>query len=67
MKDKTSGVAIKEFVGLNLKMYLFLADDSSKHKKGNGVNKNVVAAVSHYEYKDALLNKVCLRYSINKT
>ena len=35
-------------------MYLFLVDDSSEHKKENGVNKNVVARVSHGEYKDVL-------------
>ena len=40
MKDETAGVAIKEFVGLNLKMYSFLVDDSSEHKKAKGFNKN---------------------------
>ena len=38
MKDETAGIAIKEFVGLNLKMYSFLVDDSSDHKKAKGVN-----------------------------
>ena len=33
MKNKTSDVAIEEFVGLKQKMYSFLVDDSSKHKK----------------------------------
>ena len=33
MKDETAGVAIKEFVGLKSKMYSFLVDDSSEHKK----------------------------------
>ena len=33
MKDKTGGVAIKEFVGLKPKMYSFLVDDSTGHKK----------------------------------
>ena len=33
MKDRTSDVAIEEFVGLKPKMYLFLVDVSSKHKK----------------------------------
>ena len=32
---------------------------------GKGVNKNVVATISHNEYKDVLLNKKCLRYSVN--
>ena len=33
MKDATGGVAIKKFVGLKPKMYSFLLDDSSEHKK----------------------------------
>ena len=43
-------------------MYLFLVDDSSEHQKENGVNKNVVARVSHGEYKDVLWNNECLRH-----
>ena len=55
MKDETGGVAIKEFVGLKPKMYSFLIDNN-EHKKAKGVNKNVVATISHNEYKDVLLN-----------
>ena len=33
MKDETSGVTIKEFVGLNSKMYSFLVGDSREHKR----------------------------------
>ena len=40
MKDETVGVAIEEFVGLKPKMYLFLVDDNSDHKRAKGVNKN---------------------------
>ena len=42
IKNKTAGVAIKEFVGLKPNIYSFLVDDSSKHKKGKGVNKTVL-------------------------
>ena len=66
MKDKRGVIAIKEFVGLKPKMYSFLVDDSSEHKKAKGVNKNVVAIISHSEYKDVLLNKKCLRHSMNR-
>ena len=34
MKDKTAGVAIEEFVVLKPKIYLYLVDDNSEHKKG---------------------------------
>ena len=50
MKDETWGVAIEEFVGLKPKIYSFLVDDSSEHKKAKDVNKNVVATISHNEY-----------------
>ena len=33
VKDKTANDVIKEFVGLEQKMHLFLVDDSSEHKK----------------------------------
>ena len=57
MKDETADVAIEEFFGLKPKMYSILVDDSNEHKKAKGVNKNVVATISHNEYKDVLLNK----------
>ena len=37
MKDKTAGVAIKERVGLKPKMYSYLADDNSEHKKAKSL------------------------------
>ena len=30
------------------------------------MNRNVVATISNNEYKDVLLNKNCLRYSMNR-
>ena len=66
MKDETAGVAIEEFVGLKPKMYSYLVDDNSKHKKAKGVNKNVISTISHDKYKDVLLNKKCSRHSINR-
>ena len=43
---KTAGIAIKEFVGLNPKIYSFLIDDNSEHEKAKGVNKNVFVTIS---------------------
>ena len=45
-------------------MYSFLVDNS-EHKKAKGVNKNVVATISHNECKDVLLNDKCIRHSMN--
>ena len=58
MKDEVVGVAIKELVVLKPKMYSFLVDDSSEHKKARGVNRNVVATISNHEHKDVLLKKM---------
>ena len=65
IKDQTGRAAMEKSVGLNSKMDSFLVDDSSEHKKAKGVIRNVVAAINHNEYKDALLNKKCLRHSMN--
>ena len=37
MEEETALVSIKEFVGLKPKMYSFLVDDSSEHKKAKGI------------------------------
>ena len=65
LKDETEGAAIEEFVGLKPKIYSFLVD-KNEHKKVKGMDKNIVATISHNEYKDVLLNKKCIRHSMNK-
>ena len=45
MKDETGSVAIKEFVGLKPKLYSFLVDDNSEHKKKK-LNKIVVGKIT---------------------
>ena len=53
-------------------MYSYLVDDNSEHKKSKSIkkvkaiNKNAVATISHNEYQDVLLNKKCLRHSMNR-
>ena len=56
MEDETGGVAIEEIVGMKPKMYSFLVD-ISEYKKTKGAKRNVVATISHNEYKDVLWNK----------
>ena len=46
-------------------MYSFLVDNS-QHKKAKGLNKNVVATISHNEYKDVLLNNKGITHSTNR-
>ena len=64
MKDETAGVAIKDFDGYKPKMYLYLVDDNSEHKKAKVGNENIVTTINHNEYKDILLNKKCLRHCL---
>ena len=66
MKDKTAGVAIKEFVGLMPKIYLFLVGNNSELKKAKGLNRNVVEKITRNEYKDVLLNNKCMMHSVKK-
>ena len=39
MKIETTGAAIEEFVRLKPKMYSYLADNNSEHKKVKGLNQ----------------------------
>ena len=64
MKDETAGVEIKDFDGYEPKMYLYLVDDNSEHKKAKVGNENIVTTINHNEYKDILLNKKCLRHCL---
>ena len=49
--------------GFKPKMYSFLVDNSG-HKIAKGVNKNIIAAISHNEYKYVLLNNKCIGHSM---
>ena len=55
---------INEFIGWKPKMYLFLVDHNSGHKKAKGLNKDVVVTICHNEYKVILLK--CLRHLLNR-
>ena len=66
MKDVTGGVAIEKFVGLKAKIYSFLVDDNSEHKKVKDVNKNIDVTISHNKHKDVLQNNNCLRHLMNR-
>ena len=57
-----AGVAIEELAGLKPKMYSYLVDSNIEHQKAKWVNKNVVATISHNEYKLVLWNKRGLRH-----
>ena len=46
-------------------MCSYLVDDNSEHKKAKSMNRNILATISHSEYKDLLLHKKCLRHSMN--
>ena len=60
IKDDTAGVAMKNLLG-HIWWTIIVSI-----KKTKGVNRNVVARISHDKYKDVLLNKKCLRHSMNR-
>ena len=66
MKDETAGVPIKEFVGLKPKMYSYLVNGKSKHKKAKGVSRNVIQIISHNEYEDVMFTQKGLKNSMNR-
>ena len=66
MKDETWGIWIKEFVGLKPKIYSFFVDNNNEYKKAKGVNRNVVATISHKKYQNVLLNNKCIRHTMNR-
>ena len=65
-KMKQGVSLLKNSLDWRQNMYLFLIDDTNEQKKAKGVNKNGAARIDHGEYKNVLLNKKCLRYSINR-
>ena len=40
-----------------------MVKDNSEHKKGKGVNRNIISAINHNKYKHVLLNNKYLRHS----
>ena len=65
MKDELGSVAIQEFVRLIPKIYSLLKDNS-QNKKAKDVNRNVVATISHNEYKFVLFNNKWIRHSMKR-
>ena len=65
MKVETAGVGIEEFARLMPKMYSFLVDDSSQHKKQR-VQIEILFQQLVIMNKKCLLNKKCLRHSMNR-
>ena len=52
MRDETGGVGIEEFVAVKPKIYSFLVDNNSEHKKVKGVIRNVVWTISQNKQSD---------------
>ena len=49
MKDETSGVPMKNFVGLKSNMFTFITKYNHEFKKAKGINKKVVDDELKYE------------------
>ena len=55
-QDETCGIAYEEFFRLKRKMNSIQMCNSSKYKKTEELNKDVVAKINHNAYKNILLN-----------
>ena len=66
IKDEIASVAIDELVKSKTKIYLFLVDYNSEHKKAKGVNRNVVEKLAGNEYKDVLSNNKHFIHSLHR-
>ena len=60
MKDEFNGVKIKEFVGLESKMYLLLGCDDKEVNKAKGMN----LILKHNEYVNVLKSKKLVRHKM---
>ena len=62
-KDELGGKIIKEFIGLRAKIYTYLMDDDTEHKKAKGTKKCVIKRKHMFEnYTDYLFNdKIILK------
>ena len=57
-KDELGGKIIKEFIGLRAKIYAYLMDDDTEHKKAKGTKKCVLKKRLMFEnYTDCLFNE----------
>ena len=65
IQKKLLFVRLKMKLLIKAKDVLFLVGESSELKKAKGMNKNVVVAMRHNEYKNNFLNNKCLRLSKN--
>ena len=64
--EKSGGVAIEKSVVWCQICIPFRQMIVVRTRKAKGVSRNVVAAISHNQYKDFFLNKKCFRQSKNR-
>lgn len=65
-KDETNGIPIKEFVGLQSKMYSFITEDNKCTKKAKGVNKSTVKkCLSIDDYRTTLFQETTKQIQMN--
>ena len=58
---------MKLFAGLKPKIYSYLVNHGSKHKKAKGMNRNLVEKITHNKNKyRCFLKSKCSRHSMNR-
>ena len=67
MKDETSGLPIKGFIGLKSKLYTFITEENHETKKSKAINKAVANDELKYEdYKNVLFSRSYMRQDMNR-
>ena len=58
MKDETSGMLVKDYVGLKSKIYTLIAANNHESKKAKGINQNFLDNKLKFEnYTNILFNR----------
>ena len=66
LKNEAKRKIIKEFVGLNSKMYSLIVASDEKIKKAKGVNKNTVKNIRYKKYVDIFFNRNIMRHKMKR-
>ena len=57
-KDEAAGMPIREFIGLQSKMYSYVKDNHKEERTANGIKKNVIKNdINHENYKQTLFSE----------
>ena len=67
MKDETSGMFVKDYVGLKSKIYTLIAANNHESNKAKGINQNFLdIELKSENYTNILFNRSSMRHEMNR-